>query len=1566
MFTEDGYHNQIINYLDTMISGKYLFRTMFTLLAVTFILPSALSAQNSDEWEQLAPVPPPITLNALHLFDENKMVSVGHDGNMLWTFDGGETWDLQESVLGKTNILRAVNFYDENHGIAAGNTGGQDQPIFTTDGGNTWTLATSNVVGGIYDIEMINQDLAFATSTSGRVYRTTNGGQNWEQLDTGEDSSFAIFYTLHFFDENNGLVAGCQGFSSCNSSSLYKTSDGGDSWESVNSGVNVQLFDMQFLNDDVGYIGSRGRMLKSTDGGEEWTEINLPTTRWVRAIEFFSEDEGIAFASPQSPFSSNVQHSFFRTTDGGETWNEETITVPGIIEDIHSSGDIVWAVGRDGALLKSEDKGVTWEDPVITRQFISSIQNIDRETLIANTARQILLSSDSGITWSEISAPDEEPLIRYLHVFDAENLLISAPDGEMYNTSNGGETWTQFNNGTNSNFRDMVFHPEGTGIGVTLSNEVYISDDNGVTWSPIEGVSDDGVTDEFNSVAFNGESVFMIGGAYFWSNEWFPVTHISEDLGESWSSFGGVVENRAFNIQFADSKTVMMRGSNGSVAFSTDGAETWTRGDLPVSIINNIVFLDQGLAMVRSENDIYTTGNLGQDWELFEVIPSNDLTAFHIYDRLRMFGGGNSGAIYRTMNGFGFSDSEPASIEITSGNNQEFRVNEPSAPLQVTVRDAGGSPVRGGLVRFSIESVPEGSGNVGFESLQALSDENGIAEAVILAGDIPGEYTVTASSEGMNNSPLTFTLTVEESGVSDIVVVSGNGQVGFVNSTLESPLVVRTSNDEGDGIPQIPVNFEISSAPISGSGAGLTVTSAITDSNGEASTEVMLGIAPGDYVISVTSPEIEGVVTEFTVSAAMITSDEFTWELLNPSPQANGLFGIHAFDANTAVATGEFGTIMKTEDAGQTWDTEFLVTGEDITFHDVTFVGSNGWAVGQNGRIMKSTDSGDSWLPLDSGISNTLISVRFESSQNGWVTGGSGTLLKTTNGGETWEDISISTGNFVQSVYFTSEDVGFATVSTTTQNVVVSNPIYRTDDGGETWTGLTTENNYSVYDIQFLDEDHGWAASYRGIFRTNDGGETWDFTHVSNLNMRFFGIHIRDDQTGVAVDDLGRVWTTEDGSSWSVQYNEGGMRFWDLSFSDNNNGYVVGTNGEILVTNDGAESFEQLHSSFTTNTIRDIHFTSEANGYLVLGNSRIYYTDDAGDSWDSFNAGVNTGIGGSAGFSRVHFHGEDHGWAVTLNGDVLKKAGGSEWEEVEDVITTSSNRQLNALFVADDNTIFVGGGFAQTIQFKRSTDGGETWDDISSGLDPINDIFFLDANTGWATTRYLVFKTTDGGDNWDTASSFELSNDFSRIQFFDENTGYVLNSGNLLYTEDGGENWEQVEAETSITGNDFHFISPEKGWVAGSQIWSTEDGGETWVSNRKQSSSDLQAVFALSDENIWLGGENGLLLRSEDAILTSIDEEFISGSPMEYSLEQNYPNPFNPVTVIEFSLPQTSNVRLEVYNVIGQRVATLVNETRQAGVHQVNFNASNLASGVYFYRISAGSFVQTRQLTLIK
>lgn len=101
-------------------------------------------------------------------------------------------------------------------------------------------------------------------------------------------------------------------------------------------------------------------------------------------------------------------------------------------------------------------------------------------------------------------------------------------------------------------------------------------------------------------------------------------------------------------------------------------------------------------------------------------------------------------------------------------------------------------------------------------------------------------------------------------------------------------------------------------------------------------------------------------------------------------------------------------------------------------------------------------------------------------------------------------------------------------------------------------------------------------------------------------------------------------------------------------------------------------------------------------------------------------------------------------------------------------------------------------------------------------------------------------------------------------------------------------------------------------------------------------------------------------------IATDVPEDDNASLPRKLHVEQNYPNPFNPSTEIGYSLPTATHVTLEVYNLTGQRVATLVNSDQATGTHTVRWDASQYASGVYMYRLTAGEFTETKKMLLIK
>ncbi|MGO9481795.1 MAG: T9SS type A sorting domain-containing protein, partial [Candidatus Kryptoniota bacterium] len=123
----------------------------------------------------------------------------------------------------------------------------------------------------------------------------------------------------------------------------------------------------------------------------------------------------------------------------------------------------------------------------------------------------------------------------------------------------------------------------------------------------------------------------------------------------------------------------------------------------------------------------------------------------------------------------------------------------------------------------------------------------------------------------------------------------------------------------------------------------------------------------------------------------------------------------------------------------------------------------------------------------------------------------------------------------------------------------------------------------------------------------------------------------------------------------------------------------------------------------------------------------------------------------------------------------------------------------------------------------------------------------------------------------------------------------------------------------------------------------------------------------INDSSIFVGiSQEGGIWRAPLSQVTGIDQPEVPVVPAVIQLKQNYPNPFNPTTTINYSIPMRSQVTLKVYNILGEKVATLVDAVQSAGDHSVNFNASRLASGVYLYQLIYGNYPTTRKMVVIK
>lgn len=332
------------------------------------------------------------------------------------------------------------------------------------------------------------------------------------------------------------------------------------------------------------------------------------------------------------------------------------------------------------------------------------------------------------------------------------------------------------------------------------------------------------------------------------------------------------------------------------------------------------------------------------------------------------------------------------------------------------------------------------------------------------------------------------------------------------------------------------------------------------------------------------------------------------------------------------------------------------------------------------------------------------------------------------------------------------------------------------------------------------------------------------------------------------------------------------------------------------------------------------------------------------------------------------------GWTASVSGLFKSTNGGQNWVQ-----------QISGTVIADLLFPNVTTGIALTTSsnLRRTTNGGSNFTEIDFTTNSA--IHGVAISLGSSSTYFVlglenvndtsfVFKSTNAGENWTQVAKFPL--DYFAMTFINASTGIICgDAGIMKRTTNGGTNWSTINTGTTNDLQGIKFISSTKVYAVGSSgtILKSTDAGLTWVAQVSNTTSALRGVDVLAtDDNGIVCGANGTIRRTTNggSIPTGI-QVVGSGIPEAYILNQNYPNPFNPDTKINFSIPLSglnngSNVRLAVFDILGKEVALLVNENLSAGNYSINFDASALPTGTYFYRLTAGSFTDTKKLVLIK
>lgn len=474
------------------------------------------------------------------------------------------------------------------------------------------------------------------------------------------------------------------------------------------------------------------------------------------------------------------------------------------------------------------------------------------------------------------------------------------------------------------------------------------------------------------------------------------------------------------------------------------------------------------------------------------------------------------------------------------------------------------------------------------------------------------------------------------------------------------------------------------------------------------------------------------------------------------------------------------------------------------------------------------------------------------------------------------------------------------------------------------WIQQTSGTTKGLYTVKFLNEGTGWVAGEDGtILKTTNGGDNWFSQSIStpdNIRSIFF----TDSLNGwIALYEWtpfrhGSIYhTTNGGTSWFSQLTITDFALLSLFFADDFHGWVVGTNGILFRTTNGGNNWQYL-PNFTDGWLYSVRF-------------------------------VNSNIGWTAGdmFGQI---------AKTTN-------GGSIWF-MQNIPTFY---YLIDVYTIDPN---IGWGVGYSGAIVGTTDGGSNWLTQSSGVtNELRDIHFVNENYGWiAGFSGVILHSINGGTSWIQQNS-NTSTDLYAVAFVDELTGWVVgNNGTILKTNNGGIPVELSSFSYELVNNDviLRWTTATETNNQGFKIFENED--EIGYVPGSGTTTEPREYF-FEDENVKPGTYFYKLIQIDfDGTNNKVGELEVSvdSVPIEYLLHQNYPNPFNPNTVISFTIPERSYLKLVVHNSLGEKLVVLEEGLKEAGYYQIEFDGSNLPSGIYFYTLSSANFISTKKMILLK
>jgi hypothetical protein len=661
---------------------------------------------------------------------------------------------------------------------------------------------------------------------------------------------------------------------------------------------------------------------------------------------------------------------------------------------------------------------------------------------------------------------------------------------------------------------------------------------------------------------------------------------------------------------------------------------------------------------------------------------------------------------------------------------------------------------------------------------------------------------------------------------------------------------------------------------------------------------------------------------------------------------------------------------------------------------------------GTNDGVYRSGDVGTSWHLATAGIPVSTKILSFLPAWGKVYAGANNGAYVTADQGTHWTRVNVGLPP--------STSVKVLAFNGTALLASAGNTLYRSTNEGESWTALpgSFPSNANANACIAVGGTFFTGTNGGGVYRSANLGDSWEPVNDGLTGFDLYNYALGEHHGTLLVGTLRRTFSsTDSGAHWLPA--DAGMPGGSGSkcFASIGSVLFAGiTSGGVFRSTNGGASWTQMNTGLAQ--YPQVLSLCAAESTLLLGCSidGMFRSTNSGISWQNESAGLaNTSCKALAASGNVLFAGTidaDFGyvWRTTNSGTNWEPAITSNFPDVgidalivtrdgvlyaglngEGVFKSTDNgttwTDLNTTFAyvgafaANSTTLIAGSvGFGQGM--FRTTNAGTTWVPANSGA-PMSNISAM-CTVGETIFAGLsgtgIYKTTDGGITW-VLSNAGVTNIFINALLNAGSSIFAATYGGLFRSTDGGSNW--ALANDGIPANDWGISLAINGSTlyTGTRshgVFRSTDNGDSWTSLNDGLPTKLDSTLYSPISS--LHATNGSLFAGIDLLgvwkypltTTEISETHGSMPSDAPYLYQNYPNPFNPTTKISYVLNQTSLVTLTVFDILGREVETLVKGVKPAGNNEATFSATELASGIYFYRLQAEGFVQTRKLVVQK